>query len=133
MALCFPCFFLNFLGLTCRFNSISPVDNSTTVLNDGLKTLSLAENKSSSKNYAVVDYEDAYVEPKILAALRKYIPNIQTVKTPEELPKDKDIKVINWSAYEKIPFEDVMDKPDNILSCSYIIRCVLHHYHSTSP
>jgi tubulin--tyrosine ligase len=77
-----------------------------------------------SKNYAVVDYEDAYVEPKILAALRKYIPDIQTVKTPEELPKDKDIKVINWSAYEKIPFEDVMEKPDNVLSCSYIIRCV---------
>ncbi|KAI5800969.1 survival protein sure-like phosphatase/nucleotidase [Pyronema domesticum] len=97
-----------------------------------IKILSLSENKSSSKNYAVVDYEDAYVEPKILAALRKYIPDIQTVKTPEELPKDADIKVINWSAYEKIPFEDVMEKPDNVLSCSYIIRKALIRKHHLS-
>jgi tubulin--tyrosine ligase len=72
--------------------------------------------------YAVVDYEDAYVEPRILAALKKYIPSIKTVRDPSELPKNTDIKMLNWSVYEKIPFEEAMEKPENLLCCSYIIR-----------
>ena len=70
--------------------------------------------------YALVDYEDAYVEPKILAALRKHTPTIKTVRDVSELPKDA--KVVHWSAYEKIPFEEIMGKPESMLSCSYIIR-----------
>lgn len=71
--------------------------------------------------YALVDYEDAYVEPKIIAALRKYIPSIKILKdASSHLPKD--VKVLNWSAYEKIPFDEIMERPETTLCCSYIIR-----------
>ena len=75
--------------------------------------------------YAVVDYGDAYVEPKIVASLRKHLPSVSTIRDPSELPKAKTgeaVNVLHWSAYEKIPFEEVMEQPGSMLSCSYIIR-----------
>lgn len=73
--------------------------------------------------YAVVDYEDAYVGTKIVASLRNHLPSVSTIRDPSELPKTGGaVNVLHWSAYEKIPFEEVMEKPGNTLSCSYIIR-----------
>jgi tubulin--tyrosine ligase len=80
--------------------------------------------------YAVVDYEDAYVEPRILVALRKHIPQIQIVRSADDLPADDpSIKVVTWSAYEKIPFESLMQRPESMLSCAYIIRKALIRKH----
>jgi tubulin--tyrosine ligase len=91
-----------------------------TILEDSTKKLNLQTREK--RVYALVDYEDAYVEPKILTALRKYIPSITAIRDPSELPQAGGVKVLTWSAYEKIPFEEVIEKPDRMLSCSYIIR-----------
>ncbi|KAF8542472.1 tubulin-tyrosine ligase family-domain-containing protein [Trichophaea hybrida] len=98
-----------------------------TILEDSTKKPNLEDRKN--RVYALVDYEDAYVEPKILAALRKYVPSITAVRDPSELPQTGDVKVLTWSAYEKIPFEEVVENPDTILSCSYIIRKALIRKH----
>ena len=112
-----PCFLFFFCFLTCRLVRSSEPSSTATLLEESVQTLSIGE-----PIYAVVDYEDAYVEPKILTALKKSIPGIKTVADAADLPAN--VKLVNWSAYEKIPFEELMEKPESMLSCSYIIRCV---------
>ena len=77
--------------------------------------------------YAVVDYDDEtnYVQPKIVQSLKKLVPGIRVVKTTDDLPKKEGIKVLDWSSYEKLDFDSIMEKPEDVLSCSYIIRYVV--------
>lgn len=76
--------------------------------------------------YAVVDYDDEtnYVQPKIVESLKKLVPGIRVVKTAGDLPKTKGIKVLDWSSYEKLDFDSIMERPEDVLACSYIIRYV---------
>ena len=73
--------------------------------------------------YAIIDYDDAYVEPKIVSAVQKCVTGISTIQDASKMPKTgSPKKVLNWSAYEKIDFDQVMENPEGVLCCSYIIR-----------
>jgi len=79
--------------------------------------------------YAIIDYDDAYVEPKIVSAVQKYVTGISTIQDASKIPKTGSPKVLNWSAYEKIDFDQVMENPEGVLCCSYIIRKALIRKH----
>ena len=43
--------------------------------------------------------------------MRKHLPSVSAIRGPSELPKTGDaVNVLHWSAYEKTPFEEVMEK-----------------------
>lgn len=113
-------FLIPFVSDLLFVRSSEPSPSSLSSLEESTQKLSI----ETEPIYAVVDYEDSYVEPKILAALQKAIPNIKVVRSAADLPST-DVKLVDWSSYEKIPFEQLMEKPDSMLSCSYIIRFVI--------
>ncbi|KAF8444171.1 tubulin-tyrosine ligase family-domain-containing protein [Terfezia claveryi] len=76
--------------------------------------------------YALVKYEDEYVQPKLLRALER-IPNIKFIQNVNEVPKDG--KIVQWSAYEQIDFDHLLGNSDSSLACSYIIRKALIRKH----
>lgn len=69
--------------------------------------------------YCLVNYEDNYVQPKLLKALRR-LSNFRLIHSVTEVPKHG--KLVQWSAYEQIDFEHLLANPNSTLSCSYIIR-----------
>ena len=71
--------------------------------------------------YALVKYEDEYVQSKLLRALER-IPSIKFIQDVNEVPKNG--KIVQWSAYEQIDFDHLLENPDSSLACSYIIRCL---------
>ncbi|KAH0604300.1 uncharacterized protein H6S33_006677 [Morchella sextelata] len=82
--------------------------------------------------YALVDYSDPYVRPRIIAALQKHLPQIQILSSTPTPPLDPTAKILHWSSYEAIPFEDILAHPDTALCCSYIIRKALIRKHYLS-
>ncbi|RPB11623.1 sure-like protein [Morchella conica CCBAS932] len=81
--------------------------------------------------YALVDYTDPYVRPRILAALHKHLPALRILTTPTPQP-NPTAKILHWSSYESIPFEDILAHPDSALCSSYIIRKALIRKHYLS-
>ena len=71
--------------------------------------------------YAVVDYEDNYVQPKIAEALENQIPGIIIAPSSDKVPPGAQ-KVLYWSAYESIDFEKVLLEGESVMCCSYMIR-----------
>jgi hypothetical protein len=102
-----------------------PRDLSTTGddVTNGTKNLTIDD---KSIVYAVVDYDDEtnYVQPKIIASLQKLLPGVKVLKTAKGLPKKDGVKVLDWSSYEKLDFDSIMEKPEDVLACSYVIRFV---------
>lgn len=88
-----------------------------------MKNLTIEDEKTV---YAVVDYDDEtnYVQPKIVASLQKLFPGVKILKDATELPKTDGAKILDWSSYEKLDFESIMERPEAVLSCSYVIRSV---------
>lgn len=82
--------------------------------------------------YAIVDYEDAYVQPTILAAVQSLIPPsrlrlLPASSSPATLPEGA--KFLQVRAYESIDFEFAMTNPSTSLINSYIIRKALIRKH----
>ncbi|KAI6873204.1 hypothetical protein KC343_g14123 [Hortaea werneckii] len=94
-----------------------------------------------NKIYIDLDYEDPYVQPLILSALKSRLPsellvfvhNEENKETPPTLP-DSNKKVLQWRQYESIDFDRLLDQPSTTLANSYIIRKALmrKHYLSTT-
>jgi hypothetical protein len=70
--------------------------------------------------FAHVDYEDEYVQPKIVEALKKHIPKVRFLNTAFELPFNQNL--IIWSAYEKMDHAEIIKNPKSTICCAYIFR-----------
>ncbi|KAI5788407.1 survival protein sure-like phosphatase/nucleotidase [Geopyxis carbonaria] len=80
--------------------------------------------------WALVRYDDAYVQPKIIAVLRELMPNVEICSSISQIPQPgPNTKILDWSAYEDLDFERIVEHPDSWLSCSYIIRKALIRKH----
>ncbi|KAI7159445.1 TTL-domain-containing protein [Hortaea werneckii] len=94
-----------------------------------------------SKIYIDLDYEDPYVQPLILSALKSRLPsellvfvqNEENKETPAKFP-DGNSKLLQWRQYESIDFDRLLDQPSTTLANSYVIRKALmrKHYLSTT-
>lgn len=83
--------------------------------------------------YALVDFEDSYVQPLLIQALKKRLQGIhyQSISSLAELP-DPSAPVLQYRAYEKADFEHVLLHPSTSLVNSYIIRKALIRKHYLS-
>ncbi|CAK3916946.1 TTL-domain-containing [Lecanosticta acicola] len=88
-----------------------------------------------SKIYALIDYEDEYVQPLLLKALQSRIPPelLVLIKDASELPSPES-KFLQWRQYESIDFDRLMESSTSVLANSYVIRKALirKHYLSTT-
>jgi tubulin--tyrosine ligase len=85
--------------------------------------------------YAIINYEDAYVQPLILSALKSRLPanSYTLISLPSELPTP-DSPFLEIGAYESLPFDHIMSHHSTSLINAYIIRKALirKHYLSTT-
>ena len=82
------------------------------------------------KLYAHVDYEDGYVQPLLLEALKSRLPPEALVLVNDKVEySDSLAKVLQWRQYEKIDFDALMQHSSNYLANSYIIRKALIRKH----
>lgn len=90
---------------------------------------------ADNKIYACVDYDDAYVQPLLLQALKARLPPevLVLINDASELPSP-EAKFLQWRQYESIDFDGLMDQSSTCLANSYIIRKALirKHYLSTT-
>ncbi|KAH8642994.1 tubulin-tyrosine ligase [Alternaria alternata] len=87
------------------------------------------------KIYALVNYEDPYVQPLILAALKKRLPasTHEFITSPSQLPSPSS-RFLQWVQYESIDFDHLVEHSSSSLSNAYVIRKALirKHYLSTT-
>ncbi|KAK3679400.1 hypothetical protein LTR78_000961 [Recurvomyces mirabilis] len=92
--------------------------------------------KPNDRIYLHVDYEDAYVQPLVLAAIKSRLPPELLVFIQDKEPEQplSNAKYLQWRQYEQIDFEHLLDNPSTSLANSYIIRKALirKHYLSTT-
>ncbi|KAL5120712.1 hypothetical protein ACEQ8H_001461 [Pleosporales sp. CAS-2024a] len=95
----------------------------------------MASRDSGSKIYAVIDYEDKYVQPLILAALEKRLPRgtYELINSISQLPSPSS-RLLQWVQYESIDFDHLMDQSSTSTANAYVIRKALirKHYLSTT-
>ncbi|KAF2280114.1 tubulin-tyrosine ligase [Westerdykella ornata] len=88
-----------------------------------------------SKVYALIIYDDAYVHPILLAALRKRLPpsSYELITSLDQLPSPTS-NLLQWLQYEEIDFQHHLSHPETALCNAYIIRKALirKHYLSTT-
>lgn len=84
------------------------------------------------KTYVYVEYEDPYVQPLLLSALKARLPPelLIFVNSPSEVPSST--KLLQWLQYESTDFERLMQNPRTNLANSYIIRKALIRKHYLS-
>lgn len=93
------------------------------------------EEKDGAKFQALINYEDPYVQPLILAALKSRLPEstyeLITAVTQELTPTRP---LLQWVQYESIDFDGLMDHSSTCMANAYIIRKALirKHYLSTT-
>ncbi|TAQ87186.1 hypothetical protein B7494_g4498 [Chlorociboria aeruginascens] len=96
---------------------------------------SLSLSDSQAKIYIYVNYEDDYVQPLILSALKSRLPanTYQLLISPSELPTPTSL-YLHIGAYETLPFTHIMSHPSTSLTNAYMIRKALirKHYLSTT-
>lgn len=99
-----------------------------------MDSLSLAT-KPAKHFYALINYEDEYVQPLILSALKSRLPagSYTLISSISELPSP-ETPFLNIGAYESLPFDQAMSNPTSTLINAYIIRKALirKHYLSTT-
>ncbi|KAK1776749.1 survival protein sure-like phosphatase/nucleotidase [Copromyces sp. CBS 386.78] len=104
--------------------------------------------KDDDKNhlYALIDYQDAYVQPLILSAIEKLLPSSSYTLLPSPFTTENkepeihlstllpsaDGKVLQITPYETIDFDHAMSHPSTTLINSYIIRKALIRKHFLS-
>jgi hypothetical protein len=85
--------------------------------------------------YALVEYEDTYVQPLLLSALQAELPSdrLRLIRDVSDLPEPTN-HFLQWRQYESIDFEHLMSAPNTCLANSYVIRKALirKHYLSTT-
>jgi hypothetical protein len=90
---------------------------------------------SDTKFYALVNYEDPYVQPLILSALKERLPpsTYELITSPSELPSPSS-PLLQFLQYESIEFDHLFSYASTSLSNAYIIRKALirKHYLSTT-
>lgn len=89
----------------------------------------------AGKVHAVIDYEDRYVQPLILAALKARMPaDVLALRQSISDAPASDAKVLQWRQYESLNLDHVMENSRTSLMNSYIIRKALirKHYLSTT-
>ncbi|KAG4429487.1 hypothetical protein IFR05_015025, partial [Cadophora sp. M221] len=103
-----------------------------------VETLTLSgsqPSKSKTHFYALVNYEDVYVQPLILEALKaRFTPDSYTlISSLSELPTPST-PFLQISSYESLPFEHILSHSTSSLINAYIIRKALirKHYLSTT-
>lgn len=90
--------------------------------------------------YAIIDYEDAYVQPLILSAVQSLIPPhrlrlLPASSTTSSLPEEAQqagAKLLQIRAYESIDFDHAASHPGTSLINSYVIRKALIRKHFLS-
>ncbi|KAF3761472.1 sure-like protein [Cryphonectria parasitica EP155] len=83
--------------------------------------------------YAIVDYEDPYVQPIILSALQSLVPPSRLRLLPANATAvPPGTKLLQIRAYEAIDFDRAMASPSTSLINSYIIRKALIRKHFLS-
>jgi tubulin--tyrosine ligase len=92
-----------------------------------------ASKMTDQKIYACIDYEDPYVQPLLLNAVKARIPSelLVLIKDASELPSN-DSKFLQWRQYESLDFDKLMSGSDASLSNSYVIRKALIRKHYLS-
>lgn len=99
-----------------------------------ISDLSIEENPKSTQPrlYAYIDYEEPYVQPLILSAL-KYLPqsSYTLLSSPSELPNPES-PYLHISSYETIPFDEITSHPATSLTNAYVIRKALIRKHYLS-
>jgi tubulin--tyrosine ligase len=88
-----------------------------------------------SKIYALVNYEDQYVQPLIISALKKRLPasTYELITSISQLPSPSS-RLLQWVQYESIDFDHLMDRSSTSVANAYVIRKALirKHYLSTT-
>ncbi|OIW25162.1 tubulin-tyrosine ligase family protein-like protein [Coniochaeta ligniaria NRRL 30616] len=87
--------------------------------------------------FAIIDYEDSYVQPLLLEAFTSLFPNAYTLHPPTTslstiAPNTTTPKIIQIAQYEKIDFEYAASHPQTTLVNSYMIRKALIRKHFLS-
>ncbi|KAI4664695.1 uncharacterized protein J4E79_002993 [Alternaria viburni] len=90
---------------------------------------------ADNKIYALINYEDPYVQPLIIAALEKRLPNssYELISSISQLPSPSS-RLLQWVQYESIDFDHLMENSSTSMANAYIIRKALirKHYLSTT-
>lgn len=85
--------------------------------------------------YALINYEDPYVQPLIVAALKKRLPpsTYELITTITQLPSPSS-RLLQFVQYESIDFDHLMEHSSTSLANAYVIRKALirKHYLSTT-
>lgn len=94
-----------------------------------------APESPDNKIYALINYEDPYVQPLILAALQKRLPesSYELITSLSQLPSPSS-HLLQWVQYESIDFDHLMENSLSSLANAYVIRKALirKHYLSTT-
>lgn len=93
----------------------------------------MSEQNSNEKIYALIDYEDKYVQPLILAAVKSRLPSdvLVLMQSISEIPSAES-KYLQWKQYEELDLDRAMDISDTNLINAYIIRKALIRKHYLS-
>lgn len=88
----------------------------------------------NDKIYCLIRYEDSYVQPLILSALKKLIPatSYELINSADNLSPSSQL--LQWLQYEDINFEHQLSNSSTSLCNAYVIRKALirKHYLSTT-
>jgi len=91
--------------------------------------------KTDTKIYALINYEDPYVQPLILSALEKRLPRstYELIASLSDLPSPRS-PLLQFVQYESIDFDHLLSHASTSCSNAYIIRKALirKHYLSTT-
>lgn len=89
----------------------------------------------NQKVYALIEYEDHYVQPLLIEQICSLLPPdlLVLIKDVSELPSPTS-KLLQWRQYESIDFDRMMGHPSTSMANSYVIRKALirKHYLSTT-
>ncbi|KAK6407552.1 hypothetical protein LTR95_018529, partial [Oleoguttula sp. CCFEE 5521] len=85
---------------------------------------------ANERIYALVDYEDTYVQPLLLKALKAALPPelLVLINEVSEVPTP-GCKVLQWRQYESIDWDVLAEHPSTSLANSYMIRKALIRKH----
>ncbi|KAK3342413.1 survival protein sure-like phosphatase/nucleotidase [Neurospora tetraspora] len=131
---------------------LPPLETPSSATKTELTNLPIRESSTTNSNckdhlYALIDYQDAYVQPLILSALQKLLPSSSYTLLPSPFtPSNKDdleihlsslvpsaeAKILQITPYETIDFDHALSHPTTTLINSYIIRKALIRKHFLS-
>jgi tubulin--tyrosine ligase len=85
---------------------------------------------AAKRFWAQIDYEDSYVQPLILQALRSQLPSeLYEIVTALPAFDGDDRKFLQIRQYESLAFDLALQRPNDILINAYIIRKALVRKH----